>query len=45
MKKLVIVYIVLIIAVILLAVFKFGGKAPNISLFGGSGSKCERDQN
>jgi len=36
MKKLVIVYVVLIIAVILLAVFKFGGKVPNISLFGGA---------
>ncbi len=33
MKKLVIVYIVLIIAVILLAVFKFGGKIPSFSLF------------
>lgn len=36
MKKLVIVYVVLIIAVVLLAVFRFGGKVPNISLFGGA---------
>ena len=33
MKKLIIVYVVLIVAVILLAVFKAGGKIPSFSFF------------
>ena len=41
MKKLIIVYVVLIVALILLAVFKAGGNLPTLPVIGGGSSEAD----